>query len=354
VAAFLVAVGAWFVPMMIATSAGGELQSYRGDILLRQTVTRYAQPWLHHEPLWYYFTIVIPVFWLPTVALLPWLWPRWRTALGARDTWVAVLLCWVAIVLVFFSVSPGKRGVYVLPALPALVMAAAPWLPELLRSRGTRRLAFGLAAVLVALMAGGAVYFAVDASAAERVARLYGLRPVLPLAAIAALGLLVLAVMRLRDAWLAYAGVMVGALAVIGFLAAPQMDGERSGRDFMRSVERASSGFAELGLVGAKEQYLLQLRRPSVNFGQPRRREPGAEMADAAAWLVARPARALLVDRAVREACFAAASAADLGRANRKQWFLVWGAADEACVQRGNRDRARLYLPPDVSLDTSS
>ena len=51
----LIAIGLWFVPMMIATSAGGDLLAYRNEILFQQTVTRYADAWHHHEPIWYYF-----------------------------------------------------------------------------------------------------------------------------------------------------------------------------------------------------------------------------------------------------------------------------------------------------------
>ena len=58
-----------------------------------------------------------------------------------------MLLIWVLIVITFFTASSGKRGVYVLPAVPALVMAAATWLPEVLRLPSTRKLAFVLAAV---------------------------------------------------------------------------------------------------------------------------------------------------------------------------------------------------------------
>ena len=79
---FLGAIGAWFVPMMLVTSAGGELLAYRNEILFQQTVTRYAGAWHHHEPPWYYLTNVVPVLWLPLIALVPWLWPRWRAALS--------------------------------------------------------------------------------------------------------------------------------------------------------------------------------------------------------------------------------------------------------------------------------
>lgn len=352
VATLLVAIGVWFVPMMIASSAGGDLLDYRNEILFKQTVTRYADAWHHHEPVWYYFTNVIPVLWLPLVALVPWLWPRWRIALRERDTLTAVLLAWVVIVLLFFSLSSGKRGVYVLPAVPALAMAAAPWLPELLRARGPRRFALLLAILLTAVTAAAAVYLAVDPSAAARIVELESLQPVLPLAIVAVAGAAVIWLLRERDGWLAYAGTLGILLATTGFVVYPRIDADRSGRAFMARVEAASEDIGELGLVGAKEQYLLQLRRSSTNFGHARWREDAAEAADAAAWLAAQPGRGLLVNRTALEACFTEASAVEMGRENRKRWYLVTGHADPGCIERGDHTRARLYLPPNASLNT--
>jgi 4-amino-4-deoxy-L-arabinose transferase-like glycosyltransferase len=347
-------IGLWFVPMMVATSAGGELLSYRNEILFQQTVTRYADAWHHHRQPWYYLLEVITLYWLPLVALVPWLWPRWRAALRRRDTFVAVLLAWVVIVVAFFTLSTGKRAVYVLPAVPALAMAAAPWLPELLRASGPRRLAFGLAVLLATIAAGGALYFAVDGRAAARVASQYGVRPVLSLAFAAVAAAAPVLLLRVRDGWLAYAGAIAGVYLVVGFVIYPRIDEVRSGRALMTRLEQVSSGVAELGLAGAKEQYLLQLRRPVVNFGHARWRERAAEAADAAAWLAARPHRAVFMERRLREACFAGAHALDLGLANNGHWFLVSGDADPACVARGDVSRAIPYTPPDAHLNTGS
>jgi 4-amino-4-deoxy-L-arabinose transferase-like glycosyltransferase len=346
-AAMLAAIGTWLVPMLAATARGGDLLAYRNEILFEQTLTRYAGAWHHHEPPWYYLTNVIPVLWLPLVALVPWLWPRWRAALRARDPWTGVLLGWVALVVVFFSASSGKRGVYVLPALPALAMAAAPWLPQLMRQRGPRRLAFGLGVVLVALAAAGAAYFALDAAAAARIAAQFGVHPTTPLVLVAAGGGIAL-LLRPRRGWLAYAGVLVALMVTIGVVISPGMDDVRSGRVFVQRVEQASAGIAELGIVGAREQYLLVLSRPSVNFGHARWREREVEAADAAAWLVQRPGRALLVEELVREACFGQSPAVDLGRANRQRWFLVSGSAEADCIARGDSSRAIVYRPPDA------
>jgi len=354
VLAMLVAIGLWFVPMMVVTSAGGDLLAYRNEILFKQTVTRYADAWHHHEPFHYFLTNVIPILWLPLIALVPWLWPRWRAALRERDTYTAVLLGWVVLVVLFFSFSAGKRGVYVLPAVPALAMAAAPWLPELLRRPGTRRLGFGLASALVGIAAAAGVYFAIDADAAERIVRDYGIQPLLPLAVAVAVGAIPLVLLRWKDGWLAYGGVLAAIFATIGFVVYPRIDPVRSGRALMERLEQASAPFAELGLASAKEQYLLELRRPSYNFGHARWREREAEAADAAAWLAVRPGRALLVDQHAREACFSQADAVELGRANRQYWYLVSGTPDPDCVRRGNHGVSRLYVPPNASLNTES
>jgi 4-amino-4-deoxy-L-arabinose transferase-like glycosyltransferase len=332
------------------------LLAYRNEILFKQTVTRYAGAWHHHEPFWFYLVNVIPVLWLPLIALVPWLWPRWRVALrpGSRDTFVAVLLAWVVLVVLFFSLSSGKRGVYVLPAVPALVMAAAAWLPEILRLPRTRQLAFILAAILASGAVLGAVYFAIDGHASARLVRDYGAAPLLPLAVAGVGGVVALALFRVRDGWLAYGGTLAAIFATAGIIVYPRIDAARSGRAFMAEVEQAAADIGELGLVGAKEQYLLQLRRPSVNFGHARWLEKEAEAADAAAWYAAKPGRALLVYQQTLKICFEGMQAQELGRANRQHWFLVTGGtADPACVARGDLRRARLYIPPNASINSA-
>jgi 4-amino-4-deoxy-L-arabinose transferase-like glycosyltransferase len=355
---FLGAIATWFVPMILVTSAGGELLEYRQEILFQQTLTRYADAWHHHEPFWYYLAQVIPALWLPLALFVPWLVPRWRRAFAAapdrRTTFVAILLAWVIIVLLFFSASSGKRGVYILPAIPALVMAAAPWLPELFRHRVLRTLGLGLAALLTIVLLGAGLYFAFDAAASDRLMNHYGLAPALPLLSAGAVAAVALALLGLRDGWLAYGAAFAVVLGTTGLVVYPRLDGVRSARLFMERVAEASADFAELGLVGAKEQYLLQLRRPSVNFGHARWREREQEAADAAAWYAAKPGRALLVENDVLALCFPEADVEPLGRANRDHWYLVrGGGADAGCIERGNASRARLYIPPNASINSA-
>jgi hypothetical protein len=78
---------------------------------------------------------VIPVMWLPLTALLPWLIPRWWRSLREHDLRSALLLVWIVTVVMFFTFSEGKRGIYVLPAVPALALACAPWLNDIAHRR---------------------------------------------------------------------------------------------------------------------------------------------------------------------------------------------------------------------------
>ncbi|MCY1402908.1 Undecaprenyl phosphate-alpha-4-amino-4-deoxy-L-arabinose arabinosyl transferase [compost metagenome] len=130
----------WLGPMLV-TALHGEPggQAYVRDILFRQTAQRYVRPWIHHEPFWFYPLEVIPLYWLPTVLALPWLLPAWRRQLAKRDGRVLVLLGWVLLVVLFFSLSGGKRRLYIYPALPAFVLACAQLVPWLLHRWFARR-----------------------------------------------------------------------------------------------------------------------------------------------------------------------------------------------------------------------
>jgi 4-amino-4-deoxy-L-arabinose transferase-like glycosyltransferase len=331
--------------MWLATSTSDALLAYRNEILFHQTVTRYAEAWHHHEPVWYYVVQVIPLLWLPAIALVPWAWSRWRSRIRERDALTAIALTWVVLVLVFFSASSGKRGVYMLPALPAFALALAPCLPELLRARGPRRVALVLAVLVATLTAAGAAYFALDAGAAGKLAREYGATPVLPLALVATGGAAALLLFRARDAWPAWFATLATVLVVTGLVIYPRIDGERSTRDFIADLEKRTAAIKELGWVGAKEQYLLQMRRPSYNFGHARWREPEREFDDAAAWLHGDPERALLIDRKSLAPCFVATQQLDVGRANRIDWVLVRGEPDALCAERGSPSAVIAYDP---------
>jgi len=87
----------------------------------------------HARP-FYYFVIQLPLDFLPWSLLLPFAIPtlwRWsRTSSEKSDDTFEIasaarfLLVWSIAPLIFFSLSAGKRGLYLLPIFPALALAA--------------------------------------------------------------------------------------------------------------------------------------------------------------------------------------------------------------------------------------
>lgn len=343
--AFVVVIGAWLVPLLSIAHGDADLAAYRDEILFVQTAERYFDSWHHLQPFWYFLIEVIPLLWLPTIVLIPWLVPRWRAAWAARDPRVVLPLAWAAIVVVFFSLSPGKRGVYVLPALPAFVLACAPYLLELSRDTTVRRVVFGIAVAIGLVCAGAGVYLLMNEPKRLELIATYGMDASGPAFSIAALAIGFSVLLRASRALAAYGAVLASALLIVSFWINPAMNDARSGARFVRLLEQSAAPDRELGLVGFREEHLLHLDRPVVHFGHARWREWQAETFDAARWMQARPGRQLLVDDASRALCFANARALELGAAKRRTWFLVTGEADRSCVARGDRDAAFTYYP---------
>ncbi len=347
--AALAGIALWFLPMVITVAVSGDarLEAYRDEILFQQTVTRYAASWAHKEP-WYYFLVqVIPALWLPGTALLPWLVPRWRDAWRQRDGRAWLFIAWIGLVVLFFSLSPGKRGVYVLPALPAFALATGPWLGALLERPAVQRVGFGLALFVAIVSGGAALYLGLfSPQTMAELAERYDVTSLAPLAAIGASVALILVLLRATRGAYAWVAALAVVSIVQGFWINPMINGARSGRDFVASFERAAPPGVELGLVAYREQYLLYITRPITNFGHRRvLREGDQEADDAARWLNAAAARVLVVDDVRRAQCFGVSAAVPLGHANRRDWFLVSAPADAACAERGDPEAVLVYQP---------
>jgi 4-amino-4-deoxy-L-arabinose transferase-like glycosyltransferase len=344
--AMLVAVALWLVPMLVhvAQSGSPELAAYRDELLLRQTGERYARSWHHVQPFWYYLVEVIPWAWLPLSAALPWLVPVWWRRLRAGDSATWLLLGWAACVLLFFSLTPGKRGVYILPALPAVVLAAAPLLAELIARRGVQRLA-RIALVALAAVGVGAIawIYVISPRQASAHAEAWGLNLWPVVVAAAALAVALALASRRMGAIAALSVFIIGAWQLYGWWAAPLMNASRSGSDLMARVSQATPAGSELGLAGWKEQLLLHIDRPVVHFGF--RRASAAETRDAAAWLSQDADRRLLIPAEQMLPCLDPEAGEVLGLRHRREWRLVGrDALTGACVSEGI-SRLRHYDP---------
>ena len=101
--AFFAAIALWLVPVLYLglTSDNPEHRQYLDNILFKQTAQRYANPWHHHEPFWY-FAEIIALFWMPFSLAFFWLLKPWREAFKTGDLKIVFPLVWGVLIVVFF------------------------------------------------------------------------------------------------------------------------------------------------------------------------------------------------------------------------------------------------------------
>jgi 4-amino-4-deoxy-L-arabinose transferase-like glycosyltransferase len=116
-ALFAAIVLAWYLP---AVMRGGE--AYLSATLLRQTIDRYSKGWSHAQPIYYYLYNFPPQF-LPWFLFFPAaiLYGYSPTVVHKRREFFFPLI-WFIVIFVFFSLSKGKRGLYLLPLYPAAAL----------------------------------------------------------------------------------------------------------------------------------------------------------------------------------------------------------------------------------------
>jgi len=328
----LVPVFGWALPMLwsaLHLHAGDAAYArYAHDILLGQTVSRYAEPAHHIHPWWFYLP-VIAFEWLPLSLAIAWAIPGWSRALRARDARSVLPLAWVVLVVLFFSLSGGKRDVYILPALPITAIALAPLLPDIIRARSFRW-ALWLSTLLLALvllvaglgMHSGHLHKLVtlatsvlDGAPQPLIAMIIG---------IGGAGAVIALLARPRHApwgWAAFALITWG---IWGLVAYPLLNGYSSSRAVMARAASLVPAGDPIALVAWKEQNLLMLDmlgRDTVNFGFKLAWHD--QLRQALEWQAADPAhRWIFAYASVLAPCVRMADAIHVGHANRREWYV--------------------------------
>jgi 4-amino-4-deoxy-L-arabinose transferase-like glycosyltransferase len=348
VVAWIAVVAAWLLPIWLQARHDPAVADYLHELVVTQTFDRYVAPWHHFKPVWYYLQ-VMATLWLPAVVLLPWLVPRWRAALRARDARVLLPLVFVVLYLGFFTLSSGKRDLYILSALPMFALVAGPFLPALLQKRSVQRVLAALIALIVCACLGTTLWLQeIHPDQGRALLAAGGVAGFAPLIVLGLFGVLACAwwLWSGSRAQYALAATIAAGWLIVGWWVFPQMDGQRSARDFVARLEQTAAPERPLGLLAYHENFLWQLTRASVNFGHRRFREGQREADDAAAWLAAAPDRQLLVPEDMLHPCFGMAeSVQDLGESSGGRWYLVQGRPQADCVARGDAGRALEYSP---------
>lgn len=334
---FIAGTGVWVVPMLWAVykSSDPAFHAYAAEILLKQTGKRYAGAWHHVQPFWY-FAQVIVTLWLPGALLLPWLVPAWWRRLRRGDRRFWLLLGWSALVLLFFSASPGKREVYIFPMLPALCVAVAPLLHALMRRVAVQRtllgylLALSLATCTLALTGLLGVSEWAHRLAAQRDIDTATMRTFLFwLLAFGVASMAVILWAGRRRVGMAVVVVTALLWMTYGFGLAPTLDADSSARKLMQRVSQRIGPQAQLGMVAWREQNALQSDRPTVDFGF--KHSWRDQWVAAGPWLLEDPSRrwVFVLDTALSP-CVDRTRVIDIGQSNRNRWLLVPGSAWKA------------------------
>lgn len=319
----LAAISLWFVPMLllVENSQNPLYEIYRDNILFKQTVTRYANSWHHLKPFWYYLTSVIPVFWLPISLMLPWLFKHWKHGVMGGDRRIILPLGWVLLVLVFFSLSPGKRGVYILPALPMLALITAPYLLQIIRHLWLSRIIWlvVLTVSLVSLALG--ISGAMGLDFATKLSLKQQIEPWGFFTSIGLVGCAICLFTYLRNqfvSWILFIPLLWVFYSTWGY---KLMNPIRAPHNVFAAINEVIPQKSEIALIGFKEQFLLFSPYKTTHFGYHTLTDEQAK----AAWLWQKQGdnRFVLVDRGLTLPCYDVNSAIPVGKAHRVNWGLM-------------------------------
>jgi 4-amino-4-deoxy-L-arabinose transferase-like glycosyltransferase len=130
----LVIVLSWYLP---AVWKGGQV--YLNETLFKHTLNRYSGGWSHVRPFYYYF-YNFPAQFLPWTLFLPgaFVYGFSEKEAEKRNAFLFFFV-WFVVIFLFFSISKGKRELYVLPLYPAASVMVGKLLDDFL-SKVTGRL----------------------------------------------------------------------------------------------------------------------------------------------------------------------------------------------------------------------
>ena len=124
----------WYV---VAVTRGGE--GFFDRQILQENLSRFAGGSGHSHPIYYYISYLFTQS-MPWGLFLPvLLWDLFSSGVRANEN-ALFLKLWFLVMFVFFSISVGKRAVYLLPLYPALALLLAAWFYEA-KNAGKGRLA---------------------------------------------------------------------------------------------------------------------------------------------------------------------------------------------------------------------
>lgn len=244
---------AWIAAAVALAPAG-----FFGEAVVENLVGRFFSGTAHARP-FYYYAWQFPVETLPWILLAPAAVWAARTQVFAADAGAEerrawrFLLAWIGATLLFFSLSSGKRGLYLLPLLPAtsllLADALGRWVESARRIPATFHAVTG---AIGAALAGAGAWLALRDPLHDPAASLAAGASVIGIVGATALAQLVLARARARlRARIAVPVVAAWAVLMVIFqLVYPARDADKSPRPIAEAAAAITRTGLPIGLVG--------------------------------------------------------------------------------------------------------
>jgi 4-amino-4-deoxy-L-arabinose transferase-like glycosyltransferase len=254
----------WYIPARIygADTAAEAVQSGMGENLFRNTLGRFLLGVSKAQPPWYYLE-TLPVDMIPwTFIAPPVLYWGWKNRKSSKAMWA--IHSWLVPALIFFSISIGKRELYLLPLLPVFAILFGAAVVHL-RSAGNLKwmLRGGIAwSILLALFILAPVALAFSPYGAQEPWRVYALAASGALAGVIGLLFLLKRGGSLTPPVMAVQTLLLYSVAV--FTAYPEINHFKSARPICEPVRtRAEAGVDfKLYSVGfSREEYVYYARR---------------------------------------------------------------------------------------------
>jgi 4-amino-4-deoxy-L-arabinose transferase-like glycosyltransferase len=159
VCAFLIVAAIWYLPVTLKHG-----WQFINEFFIEHHFRRYlTNTYGHPQPVYFFVFIAI-------VGVLPWTFFLLSATARIRllkprtselDSLLTLAWIWLAIPLIFFSISGSKLPGYLLPVFPALAIILGAELERFLNGEGTRLLKIGgwLTALLMVLLTGGFIWY---------------------------------------------------------------------------------------------------------------------------------------------------------------------------------------------------
>jgi 4-amino-4-deoxy-L-arabinose transferase-like glycosyltransferase len=134
--------------------------NYIETFILKDNLSRFTQPvWGPRRSLFFYIPVLLGDMFPWSLFLIPFIWQAARGKINKDKRWV-LLLIWVAVIVIFYSLSRNKEDLYILPIYPAVAALVGGLLARFIASNQFTAVQWTAVTIgaAIALAGAGAVY----------------------------------------------------------------------------------------------------------------------------------------------------------------------------------------------------